>query len=181
MARLLLLFGVGFLVANLLGLAEQVQYWRRRRTALLTWPGRRPPFFLMQVGIGAALALLFLFDLLVRPTAVEQIFGVGMMCLYYAAIVPLSARIERGFYRDGVWSDRRFLRYQAIGAISWRHEPDPVLVLASRKGQSAARLSVPGHSLGAVRRLLRDLITRHDISLGDTGLRLGLRDERDDA
>jgi hypothetical protein len=181
MARLLLLFGVGFLVANLLGLAEQVQYWRRRRTALLTWSGRRPPFFLMQVGIGAALALLFLFDLVVRPTAVEQIFGVGMMCLYYAAIVPLSARIERGFYRDGVWSDRRFLRYQAIGAISWRHEPDPVLVLASRKGQSAARLSVPGHSLGAVRRLLRDLITRHDISLGDTGLRLGLRDERDDA
>ena len=56
-----------------------------------------------------------------------------------------------------------------------------MLVLASRSGQSAARLAVPGHLFGAVRRLLRDLIARHDISLGDTGLRLGLRDERDDA
>jgi hypothetical protein len=181
MSRLLLIFGIGFLVANLLGVAEQVLYWRRRRTALLTWPGRKPPFFQMQIGIGIALALLFLFDLFGRPSAVEQIFGVGMMCLYYAGIVPLSARIERGFYRDGVWSDRRFVRYQSVGAISWRQEPEPVLVLASRKGQSAARLSVPGHRFGAVRRVLRDLIGSHQLSLGETGLHLGLRDERDDA
>jgi hypothetical protein len=181
MTRLLLLFGIGFLAANLLGLAEQVRYWRRRRSALLTWPGRRPPFYQMQIGIGIALGLLFLFNLLVRPGAVEQTFGVGMMCVYYAGIVPMSARIQRGFYRDGVWSDRRFVRYTALGGISWREEPDPVLVLAARKGQSAARLAVPGHLFGAVRRLLRDLIARHDITLGDTGLRLGLRDERDDA
>jgi hypothetical protein len=181
MARLLFLFGVGFLVANLGGLARQVQYWRRRRTALLTWRGRRPPFYRMQIGIGIALGLLFLFDLLAHPGAVEQIFGVGMMCLYYAGIVPLSTRIERGFYRDGVWTDRRFVRYGSVGAMTWREEPEPVLVLAFRKGQSAARLGVPGHLFGAVRRLLRDLIARHDLSLGDTGLHLGLRDERDDA
>ena len=36
MARLLLLFGVGFLAANLLGLAQQALYWQRRRTALQT-------------------------------------------------------------------------------------------------------------------------------------------------
>jgi hypothetical protein len=181
MARLLFLFGVGFLVANLIGLAEQVLYWRRRRTALLTWPGRRPPFYQLQIGIGIALGLLFFYDLLVRPDAAEQAFGVGMMCIYYAGIVPMSARIARGFYRDGVWSDRRFVRFRAVGAISWREEPGPVLVLASRKGQHAARLSVPGHLFGAVRRLLRDLISRHDIALGDAGLHLGLRDERDDA
>lgn len=181
MARLLLLFGVGFLVANLLGLVEQVQYWRRRRTALLTWPASRPPFFQMQIGIGIALGLLLLFDIIVRPGAVEQIFGVGMMCCYYAGIVPLSARIERGFYGDGVWSDRRFVRYRTVGAISWREEPGPVLVLAARTGQRAARLTVPGHLLGGVRRLLRDLIGRHQLSLGETGLHLGLRDERDDA
>jgi hypothetical protein len=39
---------------------------------------------------------------------------------------------------------------------------------------------VPGPQLGAARRLLRDLIARHDIHLGETGLHLGLRDERDD-
>jgi len=95
--------------------------------------------------------------------------------------VPLSARIERGFYRDGVWSDHRFVRYRQVGAISWREEPEPVLVLASRKAQRAARLNVTGHMFGAVRRLLRDLIARHDLQLGETGLHLGLRDEREDA
>jgi len=180
-ARLLLYFGIGFLMANLIGLAQQVLYWRRRRTALLTWPGRRPPLYQMQIGIGITLALLFVYDLLLRPDALAQTFGVGMMCVYYAAVVPMSARIERGFYRDGVWSERRFVRYKAIGAISWREESEPVLVLASRAGQSAARLVVPPHLFGAVRRMLRDLIARHAISLGETGLRLGLRDERDDA
>jgi hypothetical protein len=181
MARLLLLFGVGFLAANLVGLAEQVRYWSRRRTAMLVWPGRRPPFFGLQVGIGIALGLLFLYDLLLRPAAADQTFGVGMMFLYYAVTVPASARIERGFYRDGVWSDRRFVRYSSIGAISWQDEGGPVLLLAARKGRTAARLTVPGHVLGAVRRLLRELIGRHDIDLAETGLKLGLRDERDDA
>jgi hypothetical protein len=181
MARLLLLFGVGFLVANLIGLAEQVLYWRRRRTALLTWPRKRPPLFQMQVGIGIALGLLFIYDLLLRPGAVEQTFGVGMMFVYYAGIVPMLARIERGFYRDGIWSDRRFVRYSRIGAITWREEPEPVLLLAGRRGRTATRLVVPGHLFGAVRRLLRDLIGRHAIHLADTGLHLGLRDERDDA
>jgi hypothetical protein len=181
MGRLLLIFGVGFLAANLLGVAEQVRYWRRRRTALLTWPGRRPPFFWMQVGIGAALGLLLLYDLLARTGAAEQTFGVGMMFVYYVAIVPASARIERGFYRDGVWSDRRFVRYRHIGAISWHDQPEPVLLLASRQGRTATRLAVPGHRLGEVRRLLRDLIGRHDIDLADAGLHLGLLDRRDDA
>jgi hypothetical protein len=133
MARLLFFFGLGFLVANLLGLAEQVVYWRRRQTALLTWPGRRPPFYQMQLGIGIALALLFLYDLLLRPGATDQVFGLGMMCVYYAGVVPLSARIERGFYRDGIWGDRGFVRYTSIGAISWREEAEPVLVMAFRK------------------------------------------------
>ncbi len=181
MAWLLLIFGVGFLAADLAGLAEQVRYWRRRRTALLTWPGRRPPLFQMQVAIGVALGLLLAYDLLLRPGAAEQTFGVGMMFVYYAGVLPASARIKRGFYRDGVWSDRRFVRYSRIGAISWHDEAEPVLLLAARRGRTAARLAVPGPMLGAVRRLLRDLIGRRDIDLADAGLALGLRDERDDA
>ncbi len=181
MSRLLLLFGVGFLAANLLGLVEQARYRFRRRSALLTWPGRRPPHFRMQIGIGAALGLLLVYDMFLRPGAVEQAFGVGMMFLYYAAVVPLAARIERGFYRDGIWSDRRFVRYANIGAISWHGETEPVLLIASRRGRTAARLTVPSRLLGEVRRLLRDLIGRHDIDLADAGLNLGLRDARDDA
>ncbi len=181
MARLLLLFGLGFLAANLFGLAELVLYWRRRRTALLTWPGRRPPHFHMQVGIGVALGLLLVYDLFLRPGAGEQTFGVGMMFAYYAGILPASSRIRRGFYRDGIWSDRRFVRYARIGAISWHGEGEPVLLLAARRGRTAARLVVPGSMLGAVRRLLRDLIGRHDIDLAEAGLQLGLKDERDDA
>jgi hypothetical protein len=181
MARLLLIFGVGFLAANLFGLLEQARYWRRRRTALLTWRGRLPPYFRMQVGIGVALGLLFLYNWLLRPGAAAQTFGVGMMFLYYAGTLPASTLIERGFYRDGIWSDRRFVRYTRIGAISWHDEAEPVLLVAARRGRTAARLAVPGHLLGAVRRLLRDLIGRHDIDLADTGLHLGLRDQRDDA
>jgi hypothetical protein len=180
MARLMLLFGVGFLAANLLGLAEQARYWQRRRSALLTWPGPRPPLFQMQVGIGVALGLLFAYDLLMRPGAIEQKFGVGMMFAYYAGIVPLSARIERGLYRDGIWSDRRFVGYPHVGAITWREEGAPLLLIVARHGQTATRLAVPGHLFGAVRRLLRELIAHHDIHLGETGLHLGLRDERDD-
>jgi hypothetical protein len=180
MARLLLLFGVGFLAANLFGLAQQALYVRRRREALLTWPASRPALFRLQVGIGAASGLLLAYNLLLRPGAVDQAFGVGMMFVYYAGIVPLSARIERGFYRDGVWSERRFVRYGQIGALTWREEPGPVLLLASRNGRGAVRLAVPGSQFGAVRRLLRDLISQHVIRLEEAGLHLGLRDERED-
>jgi hypothetical protein len=180
MARLLLLFGVGFLAANLAGVAQLVLYRLRRPTALLTWPGRRPPWFAMQIGIGVVLGLLFLYNLLLRPGAAEQTFGVGMMFAYYAGVVPAAARIERGFYRDGIWSDRGFVRYSRIGAISWHDQGEPVLLLAARHGRTAARLTVPGPLLGAVRRLLRDLIARHDIDLAEAGLHLGLHDRRDD-
>ena len=181
MARLLLIFGVGFLAANLHGLAQQALYWRRRRTALLTWPGARPALFRMQVAVGAVSGLLLAYNLLLRQGAAEQAFGVGMMFVYYAGVVPLSARIERGFYRDGVWSERRFVGYVHIGALTWREEPGPVLLLAFRNGRSAVRLAVPGNHFGAVRRLLRDLIGRHVIHLEDAGLHLGLKDEREDA
>jgi hypothetical protein len=180
MARLLLLFGVGFLAANLLGLAHFALYRWRRRTALLTWPAERPAFYQMQVGIGVVLGLLLAYNLLLRPDAAGQAFGVGMMFVYYAGVVPLLSRIERGFYRDGVWSDRRFVRYPRIAALTWREEPGPVLLLASRSGRSAVRLSVPGSQFGAVRRVLRDLIGRRVIHLDDAGLHLGLRDERED-
>jgi len=180
MARLLLLFGVGFLAANLFGLTRQALYRRRRRSALLTWPAARPPLFQMQIGIGIVAGVLLAYNQLLGPGAADQTFGVGMMFVYYAGMVPMSARIERGFYRDGVWSDRRFVRYSRIAALTWREEPEPVLLIASRNGRSAVGLVVPGSEFGAARRLLRDLIGRHVIHLEDAGLHLGLKDERED-
>jgi hypothetical protein len=181
MARLLLLFGLGFLVADARAIVQQILYWHRRRAARLTWPAGRPPFFLLQVGIGVALGLLLLFNMVVRGAPAEQTFGIGMMCLYYGYAVPMSTRIERGFYRDGVWTDRGFVPYGSVGGLAWREGHEPELLLAGRSGAQAVRLVVPGELYGAVRRLLRDLIADRTIRLADAGLHLGLKDERDDA
>jgi len=178
---LLLLFGIGFLTANVRALAQHVQYVQRRRTALLTWTGRRPPLYGMQLGIAVALGLLLAFNLLVRLPSPETLFGEGMMFVYYAYAVPLGARIERGFYRDGAWADRGFMPYARVDAVAWREGKDPVLLLASSGGGSARRLTVPGQHYGAARRILRDLIATHVIRPAGHGLDLGVKDEREDA
>ena len=45
------------------------------------------------------------------------------MLLYYGYLVPLSLRIGRGFYQDGVWMEDGFMPYANIGGLSWREEP----------------------------------------------------------
>jgi hypothetical protein len=180
--RLLFLFGIGFLLANARAMLLHLQYWRRRRHALLVWPGRRPPFYGMQVGIAAALGLLIVYNLAFRvQLPPETLFGEGMMFLYYAYAVPMTARIQRGFYKDGVWSDRGFVPYRGIGGLTWREGKDPLLLLAAQGGGTARSLLVPGQYYGAVRRILRDLIGQHAIRLSGHGLDLGVKDEREDA
>lgn len=179
--RLLLLFGIGFLVANARAIYLHLQFWRRRRSALLIWPGQRPPFFALQIGIAVALGFLLAYNLLFRLPSPETLFGEATMFLYYGYAVPMSARIQRGFYEDGIWSDRGFLSYRGIGGIAWREGKDPVLLLAAEGGGTARALLVPGQHYGAVRRLLRDLIGDHTIRLSGHGLDLGVKDEREDA
>ncbi len=178
---LLLLFGVGFLAADARALLLHLQYWRRRRTALLVWSARRPPFYAMQIGIAVALGLLLAYNLLFRLPPLETLFGESMMFAYYAYAVPMSARIPRGFYRDGVWSDRGFVAFGGIGGLAWREGKDPVLLIVAGEGGTARTLLVPGQHYGAVRRLLRDLISQHTIRLAGHGLDLGVKDEREDA
>ncbi len=179
--RLLLLFGIGFLIANLRAVLQHLQYWRRRRSALLLWPGQRPPFLGLQVGIAVALGLLLVYNLFFRLPPRETLFGEAMMFIYYAYAVPMSARIQRGFYREGVWTDRGFVSYGRIGGLTWREGKDPVLLLAAESGGTARSVLVPGQQYGAVRRILRDLISQHVIRLSGHGLDLGLKDEREDA
>jgi len=101
------------------------------------------------------------------------------MFVYYGYAFPMSTRIARGFYRDGVWSDGGFMPWARISAVSWREEPVVTLVLISRVHHVAKRLEVPGHLYGQARRLLRDKVKAHDVHIGGAGLDLGSRDDAD--
>ena len=176
----LLLLGVGFLFANARILFEFVSYRMKKRGGeLLTWPGPRPPYYGMMLAIGVILGFLVFYKTVVLRRVP---FGEGMMFLYYAYLMPLSRRIGRGFYEDGIWADSAFIPYNEVGGISWREgEHEVTLVVISRLRNLARRLIVPGDKYGAARRLLRDKISEHAIHFTGTGLDLGVHDERDDA
>ena len=175
----LLLLGLGFLVANARLVLEYLLFLRRRRAAVLVWPSPKPPYYGMALAIGVALGFLVFFKLVVVR---RQAFGETMMFLYYAYLLPLSTRIRRGSYHDGIWADSTFIPYNEVGGISWREgEHEVTLIVISRLKNLARRLVVPGDKYGAARRLLRDKIGEHEIHFSGTGLDLGAHDERDEA
>ena len=166
----MLLLGVGFAVANARLLAEYVRYLTRRRSALLTWRGPKPPYYTLRLAIGVVLGVILCYNL-VRLH--RHVFGESMMFLYYAYLFPLSRNIARGFYEDGLWADSTFMPYNEIGGISWREGEHAVaLIVISRLRNLARRLTVPGEYYAGARRLLRDKIAKHDIHFSGTGLDL---------
>ena len=174
----LLALGAGFLIANTKLLFEYIQFVKRRRAALLTWQPPKPPYYGMAIAIGVSLGILIVAKVLVH----RQMFGEMMMFVYYACLTPLSRRIGRGFYEDGIWADTAFIPYQEVGGISWREDEHQIsLIVISRLRNLARRLNVPGDKYGAARRLLRDKIGEHAIHFTGTGLDLGAHDERDEA
>lgn len=178
--RLLLLFGLGFLVANLLALADLARYRSRRRTALLIWLPPRPRSFGFSLGLGVVLGLLLAFRILVQHLPLQQLFGETMMFVYYGYTAPLTSRIKRGFYHDGVWCDRGFMKWSRISAVSWRDAGGHVtLILISHAQSVARRLDVPSHLYGEARRALMDRVKAHDIHIGGAGVDLGSRPETD--
>jgi hypothetical protein len=186
--QLLLLLGIGFLVANVRAAIDGLRFLRRRSSALLTWHGPKPRYYGMQLALGVILGLLLTYHIInvmrtdppLRGRFAPQLFGISMMFVYYGYLVPLSRRIGRGFYADGIWSETGFVPYWRIGAVSWREGEEIALVIVSRLRNLARRLVVPGVHYGAARRLLREKIAAHDIQLIHTGLELGAHDERDD-
>jgi hypothetical protein len=175
----LILLGTGFLIANARLALEILRYRRRRREALLTWPTPRPPFYALTIGLGFATGILVVVKLLIVH---RQAFGEMMMFVYFAYLVPLSRRISRGFYQDGIWADSAFIPYSEVGGISWREGEHAIsLIVISRLKNLARRLRVPPEHYGAARRLLRDKIGEHEIHFFGTGLDLGAHDERDEA
>jgi hypothetical protein len=178
--RLLFVFGLGFFLANVRLLLQFLQSVRLRSSALLTWPGRKPPMYGLLLVIGAVLGALIVYKLAVLGQRPFQVFGETMMLLYYGYAFPLSLRIGRGFYEDGIWSDAGFMPYSHIGGLTWREGDQITLVLSHRVRAFARRLTVPERYYGAARRLLRDKIAAHDIHFTGKSLDLGLHDERDD-
>jgi hypothetical protein len=176
--RLLLLFGVGFLVANLKVARELVAYHRRKPSALLVWPRPKPRYYGMSLLIGVILGLLLAAEILLKRP-VYSLFGEAMMFIYYICLFPLATRIARGFYQDGVWSDTGFMHWSQISAVSWRDEGAVTLMLISHAKSIARRLEVPTAQYGEARRVLLDRIKAHDIHMGGAGLDLGIREGGD--
>jgi hypothetical protein len=177
---ILFVLGLGFLVANLRLLFQFVRFFRIRSSALLTWPGRRPPLYGLLLGLGVVLSILVFSKLVLLRQHPADVFGETMMMVYYGYGVPLSLRIGRGFYEDGIWADGGFMPYSAIGGLTWREGEQTTLVLMHRVRSFARRLVVPDRYYGAARRLLRDKIAAHDIHFTGKAFDLGLHDERDD-
>ncbi len=180
LSTLLVVLGAGFLVANARVVWSFLRFRRLRPTAVLTWRGRRPPFYGLFMTLGVVLGLLVFFELVVQRRPPTQVFGEGMMFVYYAYAIPLSLRITRGFYEDGIWVESGFVPYSKIGGLTWREQDEVTLVVIDRVGRFARRLVVPHQHYGEARRLLRDKIAAHDIHFTGKSLDLGAHDERED-
>jgi len=179
-ANLLVALGVGFFLADLRLFYQFLRFRRLRRSALLTWPGRRPPFFGLVVVLGAVLSVLIIYKLAFLRMPIINVFGETMMLVYYVYALPLSMKIGRGFYEEGIWADAGFIPYWKIGGLSWREGEKLTLVLIYRMRAFARSLVVPEVYYGAARRLLRDKIATYDIHFAGKSLDLGMHDERDD-
>jgi hypothetical protein len=177
--RILFVFGLGFLVANLKIAVDVLRFRVHRASALLVWDSPKPRFYRWSLLLAVVLGLLLVAKLIQRQPP-ERIFGEAMMFVYYGCALPMSTRILRGFYRDGVWSDGGFMRWPHISAVSWKEEGTAVtLVLISRLKSMARPLEVPGNLYGEARKLLRDKVKAHDIHFGGAGLDLGSREGTD--
>jgi len=175
--RLLFVLGLGFLGANLKVAVDLIRYRQRRQHALLTGRGPRPVYYRLNMLLAVTLGLLLAAKLVRKEP--DRAFGEAMMFVYYACLFPLSTRIARGFYGDGVWSDSGFMRWSQISAISWKEERDVTLILISHFRNIARRLQVPGDLYGEARRVLREKVREHTLRIGGSGLDLGSRAEDD--
>ena len=180
LSQLLYVLGAGFLIVNLQLFWRYLRFRRIRPTALVTWAAPRPPLYRLFLWVGAVLAILIFYKLAVLRLHPRLVFGETMMLVYYVYALPLSLKINRGLYEDGIWTDAGFVRYANIGGLTWREGDRPTLVILYRWRTFARRLAVPEPCYGAARRVLRDKIAAHDLHFTGKPLDLGLHDERDD-
>lgn len=177
---ILFILGVGFFLINLRLTYQFIRYLRLRSSALLTWPGPRPPLYPLFLVVAAVLSVLIVYKLAFLHQRPVDVFGESMMLVYYMYTMPLSVKIGRGFYEEGIWADGGFIPYSHIGGLRWREGNPLTLVMIYRMRDFARSLIVPETHYAAVRRLLRDKIAAHDIQFPEKALDLGAHDVRDD-
>jgi len=177
---LLFLFGAGFLAANLIVMVDAVRYYRLRPHAMLTWRRPLPKPALLPRAIAVALGILLFYKVVVLHWPATAVFGEGMMFLYYAVWYPLSFSLERGFYAEGIWLERGFVRYKDITGVTWRDEPWPTLIVVAGHRERAGHLDVPPDDYAQARRILRDRIAAHELRIAGSLLDLGGHDKRED-
>ena len=73
--RLLLLFGFGFLIANVRLGALLWAYRRRMRSALLVWQGEKPKYYGFSLALGVVLGILLIIEAFVLMRSPRSIFG----------------------------------------------------------------------------------------------------------
>jgi hypothetical protein len=180
LTRILDLVGAGFLALNLQIAYQYVRFRSLRASALVTWDPPRPPLYRLFLWVGAVLGVEIVYKLAVLRLPPGNVFGETMLLVYYVYALPLSLKIQRGFYEDGIWTDAAFVPYGHIGGLTWREGDSITLVLLQRWRNFARKLTVPQPFYGEARRVLRDKIAAHDIHFTGKTLDLGLHDERDD-
>jgi len=147
--------GTYFAVQLARGLAGYLRYRRVAPTALATWPAPRPAQLPLLLLLGVAGAVIAAFNAwMQRP--LHHVVGLTLMAVYFLGLVPLARRIRLGFYRDGVWAHRGFLRWEDVARIAFVEGPPIVLLLRPRQGGTSFKLPVPGDEYGAVRKLLEE-------------------------
>ena len=72
----------------------------------------------MMLVLGAVLSVLIIYKLAFLRVHPTRVFGETMMLVYYAYAMPLSLKIGRGFYADGIWADGGFVPYSTIGGLA---------------------------------------------------------------
>ena len=179
LSKILFVLGVGFLLANL-RLALPVHPFSAAPVPGASDMAGTPSALLRDSDrLGAVLSLLIVYKLAVLRWHPSEVFGETMMLVYYGYAVPLSLKIGRGFYEDGIWADGGFVPYSRIGGMAWREDEQLTLVLLDRVRDFGRRLTVPESYYGAARRVLRDKIAAHDIHFTGKSLDLSDHDERD--
>jgi hypothetical protein len=156
--------GAYFTVQLARGLLGYRRYRRIRPTALATWPA--PPQslagWLVALGfVGGILAVLNAW--LQRPP--HHVYGLAAMAVYFVGMVPLATRIRLGLYRDGIWADAGFIRWEEIARIAFLETPGVFLLLQPRSGRGSFRLPVPPDEYGRVQKVLQEKARDGDLQL----------------
>ena len=116
--HVLLLFGVGFLIANLRVGLDFVRYWRRRRQRSADLAGPRPPYYGLILFLGHAWGCCSCQGA-VHSSAPQRCSARAMMFLY--SPTRCRSRADRaGVLRRRHLGRDGFMPYQQIGGIAWR-------------------------------------------------------------